>query len=136
MSTASPRPSRIQSVLETVLYFTGDSEAAMHEFYEDVLGLRRVSKWAYRVDASHLVLLFNSDESTVRQSPLRHGATGSVHVCFVVEPERYDEWKEYLKGRHVHITAELTWNEGIRSFYFDDPAGNLLEIAAGDMWPR
>jgi catechol 2,3-dioxygenase-like lactoylglutathione lyase family enzyme len=24
---------------------------------------------------------------------------------------------------------------GTRSFYFEDPAGNLLEIAERDMWP-
>ena len=26
-------------------------------------------------------------------------------------------------------------SSGPRSFYFDDPAGNVLEIAEGDMWP-
>ena len=36
----------------------------------------------------------------------------------------------------VPIVDELQWNNGVRSFYFHDPAGNLLEIAEGDLWPQ
>ena len=36
----------------------------------------------------------------------------------------------------LEITHEHEWNEGRRSFYFNDPAGNLLEIADGDLWPE
>ena len=35
----------------------------------------------------------------------------------------------------VPILREITWWNGVQSFYFDDPAGNLLEIANGDLWP-
>jgi hypothetical protein len=34
----------------------------------------------------------------------------------------------------VHIIEEAEWN-GLRSFYFKDPADNVLEIADGDFWP-
>ena len=30
----------------------------------------------------------------------------------------------------------LEWDNGVRSFYFHDPAGNVLEIADGDLWPK
>ena len=35
----------------------------------------------------------------------------------------------------IEITHEQEWQGGRRSFYFKDPAGNLLEIADGDIWP-
>jgi catechol 2,3-dioxygenase-like lactoylglutathione lyase family enzyme len=42
---------------------------------------------------------------------------------------------EHLASAEVEITNEATWDSGARSFYFDDPAGNVLEIAETDMWP-
>jgi hypothetical protein len=35
----------------------------------------------------------------------------------------------------VAVIEEIDWSRGILSFYFKDPAGNMLEIANGDMWP-
>jgi len=43
----------------------------------------------------------------------------------------YEAWKE-----RVAAEQEVTWKSGVRSFYFRDPAGNLLEIAEGDLWPE
>ena len=34
------------------------------------------------------------------------------------------------------ILEEIEWENGVRSFYFHDPAGNVLEIADGDLWPE
>ncbi|MFN2526417.1 MAG: VOC family protein [Actinomycetota bacterium] len=127
-------PAPITAVLETVLYCTSENEAETRRFYEDVLQLRRVSRFAYRM-GPQLLLLFNSEESSVQDEPPPHGASGSVHVCFLVAPDVYDGWKDYLGERGVELIDEITWDKGIRSFYFEDPAGNMLEIAAGDMWP-
>ena len=33
------------------------------------------------------------------------------------------------------IVHDSDWGGGGRSFYFEDPAGNLLEIADRDFWP-
>lgn len=135
--TSQPNPpGPIESILETVVYCSTETEEATRSFYAEVLGLRRVSQWAFRVDAGHLLLLFNADESSVREKPPRHGARGSVHVGFTVEAGAYDAWKTYLQACGVEVTAEITWEGSVRSFYFDDPAGNLLEIASGDMWPQ
>jgi catechol 2,3-dioxygenase-like lactoylglutathione lyase family enzyme len=41
-----------------------------------------------------------------------------------------------LAAKGVEIVQEITWPRGPRSFYFEDPAGNMLEIAEADMWPR
>jgi catechol 2,3-dioxygenase-like lactoylglutathione lyase family enzyme len=124
-------------VLETVVYYKTGQGDAMRSFYGDVLGLRSVtdSPDAYRL-GSQVFLLFNSDESVEQDFPPAHGASGSVHSCFVTDPPSYDAWKDHLDERGIDIVREITWKSEIKSFYFFDPAGNLLEIANGDMWPR
>ena len=82
-----------------------------------------------------MLLIFNADESSVQKEPPPHGARGPVHTCFLTPSDRYQEWKAYLEGKGVPITQEIEWRAGLRSFYFEDPAGNVLEIAEGDMWP-
>jgi catechol 2,3-dioxygenase-like lactoylglutathione lyase family enzyme len=38
--------------------------------------------------------------------------------------------------RLVERAVEERCDNGVRSFYFHDPAGNVLEIAARDRWPE
>jgi catechol 2,3-dioxygenase-like lactoylglutathione lyase family enzyme len=45
-----------------------------------------------------------------------------------LEAARTDEAESMLQ--------EIEWDNGVRSFYFHDPAGNVLEIADGDLWPE
>lgn len=125
---------RLKAVLETVLYYRGDQAAGMTSFYREVLSLEQVSDVAFRIGDS-LVLLFESEQSSVQSWPPPHGAEGPGHACFVCEPDDYDGWKQRLQGRDVAITDEITWSEEVLSFYFNDPAGNVLEISRGDMWP-
>ncbi|HYI44157.1 MAG TPA: VOC family protein [Actinomycetota bacterium] len=138
--TSEPEPSRqdllpLTGILETVLYCNTENEEATRLFYEDVLGLRRVSKWTYRL-GPHLFLLFNSEETLTQSWPPPHGASGSGHICFTVAQEGYERWKEHLGERDVEVIEEIDWSRGVLSFYFTDPAGNMLEIANGDMWPE
>lgn len=130
MTARSP----LTGVLETVLYCTGETEDETRRFYEEVLGLRRVSRWTYRLGAQ-VFLLFNAEETAGQQWPPAHGATGAGHICFTVAPEGYEGWKETLRSLGVDIIEEIDWSRGVHSFYFNDPAGNVLEIADGDMWP-
>jgi catechol 2,3-dioxygenase-like lactoylglutathione lyase family enzyme len=126
--------SPLTGVLETVLYCTGDTEEATRHFYEEVLGLRRVSQWAYRLGAQ-VILLFDADETREQEWPPAHGTSGAGHTCFTVAPEDYEHWKERLAKLGVAVIEEIDWSRGVHSFYFKDPAGNVLEIADGDMWP-
>ena len=126
---------RLRAILETVLYYDGAVEKDVERFYSEVLGLRQVSRFGdgmvFRLGEG-LLLLFDEGKTSSRQDvSARHGAVGSVHTCFRVSPEEYDRWKEALPAEN-----EVTWKNGVRSFYFRDPADNLLELAEGDLWPE
>jgi catechol 2,3-dioxygenase-like lactoylglutathione lyase family enzyme len=132
--TDGNEPPALTGVLEAVLYCTPETEEAARRFYEDTLRFRRVSEWAYRL-GPQIFLLFNAEETRGQKWPPPHGASGSGHICFTVPPEGYDRWKKYLEQRQVELIEEIDWSRGVFSFYFEDPAGNVLEIANGDMWP-
>ena len=129
----------LDGVLETVLYCDSFNEDKVRDFYVNVLGLRPIEglPFAYRVgESNHVFLVFNRDQTGFQDHPPAHGADGSVHACLTAASGTYDEWKDYLEGKSVEWRQEQTWGNGQRSFYFDDPAGNLLEIAEGDFWPQ
>ena len=50
--------------------------------------------------------------------------------------DEYERWRERLTAAGVEIVQDSAWGGGGRSFYFKDPAGNLLEIADCDFWPQ
>jgi catechol 2,3-dioxygenase-like lactoylglutathione lyase family enzyme len=129
-------PPRLSRVLETVLYYESAQEQTMEEFYGGLLGLPRVGKGLHFRIGDSLLLLFAAEESSRQASPPPHGAQGAIHTCFVAPEPDYETWKTYLAGRGLALLDEIAWENGVRSFYFRDPAGNVLEIADGDMWPR
>jgi catechol 2,3-dioxygenase-like lactoylglutathione lyase family enzyme len=131
----SARP-RLSGILETVLYYAAGQEEDLARFYGDVLGLPRVGRGLHHRLGKGLLLLFDRDESSHQASPPAHGATGAVHTCFVAPEPDYTAWKEHLLRHEIPLLEEIAWENGVRSFYFRDPAGNVLEIAEGDMWPR
>lgn len=142
----SSAPPPLTGVLETVLYYM-QGEDEVERFYRDVLGMRPIGRMPGRFlffrAGQSVFLLFNAEASApVRPSspdevnvPPPHGAQGSVHVCFQAPPGEYERWKEHLAAQGVEVLSELRWQRG-RSFYFHDPAGNLLEIADADIWPE
>jgi catechol 2,3-dioxygenase-like lactoylglutathione lyase family enzyme len=127
---------QLQGVLETVLYHSSGEEEALARFYGEVLRLQRLGGGlTFRLGAG-VLLLFDRERSVVQATPPPHGATGSVHTCFVAAADDYDDWKRRVAENDVPILEERTWDNGVKSFYFHDPAGNVLEIADGDLWPR
>jgi catechol 2,3-dioxygenase-like lactoylglutathione lyase family enzyme len=139
VSTAKPPP--LGGVLETSLYFGAAEAEQVEAFYFELLGLREVSRWpggiAARIGVG-LLLLFEREQQAQRSGPVAaHGSIGPGHVCFVVgAPSAYEAWRERVSSAGLEITHEHEWDRGVRSFYFADPAGNLIEIAGGDLWPR
>ena len=127
-------------VLETALYHDPADAEAVERFYRETLGLRAVSRWpgglAFRAGPS-VLLLFDREKLRERSGPIAaHGTTGPGHACLLAEgPADYERRRDELLAAGVEITHEHEWDGGRRSLYFEDPAGNLLEIAEGDLWP-
>ncbi len=131
-------PLRPLRILESCVY-AEDLDAA-HDFYHGVLGLGLHS----RVDGRHnfyrcgdsMVLVFNP-RATAECHPDGipcHGSHGQEHLCWAVERDQIDGWREHLTTAGVAIEHEHTWPNGARSLYFRDPAGNSLEFATPRLW--
>jgi catechol 2,3-dioxygenase-like lactoylglutathione lyase family enzyme len=126
-------------VLETALYHDGRAREAVERFYAEVLGLAAVAGWddgvAFRIGAG-VLLVFDRGRLAKRSGVIaEHGASGAGHVCLLAGSGEYERWREHLQARGVEIVHDHDWDGG-RSFYFKDPAGNLLEIADSDIWPQ
>ncbi len=134
-----PAP-RLEGVLETSLYHDAAEGPEIERFYADRLALPLVSRWpgglAFRAGAG-VLLLFERETTASREGPIaEHGSIGPGHACLLADGANgYERWRERLAGAGIEITHEQEWQGGRRSFYFKDPAGNLLEIADGDIWP-
>jgi catechol 2,3-dioxygenase-like lactoylglutathione lyase family enzyme len=133
----SQRP-RVRAVYETVVY--AHDVAAVADFYESVLGMRRIKppddhSAAFRLEEGGVVLVFDPARSSApgRFVPA-HGTTGEGHVAFAVAAGELDAFKAQLAARGVDVEREITWPLGGRSLYFRDPAGNSLEVVEGEAW--
>ncbi len=131
---------RLGGVLETCLYHDAGEAEAVERFYTQVLGLPVVSRWpggiALRLGHG-VVLLFARQALAEREGPISaHGTEGPGHLCLLVGgSEEYEAWKRHLRVAGVEVAHEHSWRDGVRTLYFADPAGNLLEIAEEDIWP-
>jgi catechol 2,3-dioxygenase-like lactoylglutathione lyase family enzyme len=126
-------------VLETALYHDTAARPAIEAFYGDTLGLPRVAGWqdglAFRVGPA-VLLLFDREKLAQRGGPIAdHGSSGPGHVCLHAGAAHYERWRERLTTAGIEVVHDAEWGGGGRSFYFKDPAGNLLEIADRDIWP-
>lgn len=131
---------KLRGILETVIYCEPGERQGVESFYSGTLGLAEVARWddgtAFRV-GDGVLLLFDRAKLAERTSPISDpGASGPGHVCFLVAEEDYAGWSERLRDGGIDLIHEQEWREGRHSFYFRDPAGNLLEVAGGDIWPR
>ncbi|MDP1660793.1 MAG: VOC family protein [Phycisphaerales bacterium] len=130
----------VRQVFETVLYAADVPAAAA--FYAGVLGLRPLrpvgagaQSAVFRLGPECMLLLFDPawSERTGRGAP-HHGTRGQGHVALRIAEADYDAWRGWLVAKGVEIEREVTWEPGGRSIYFRDPAGNSVELAAGDVW--
>lgn len=124
-------------IFETVLY-AGDLAAA-ERFYGGVLGLEVLSRRldlvrAFRCERG-VLLVFDPKLSAApgREVP-SHGTSGAGHVAFAATEEELEEWKRRLAAAKVPIEQEVVWEQGGRSIYFRDPAGNSIELAPRTLW--
>ena len=120
----------ISKIKETCLY-VHDLEKAKR-FYHERLGLPVISylndKHLFLRAGQSVLLLFNPDDSKQKKSPPAHFGGGKQHFAFEVNASNYDESRREIQGKGIVIIDEITWKSGKKSFYFNDPEGNVLEI--------
>lgn len=136
-------PPAIQGILETAVYVE-DMEAA-HAFYSGVLGLERMTSsdrlFSYDAGPAQTLLVFRrgqteEDVETSGGVVPGHGSSGHSHFAFRIAQDQLQEWRDYLAEQGVEITSEVDWPAGGMSLYFNDPDGNVLELAAAPLWPN
>jgi len=139
--TSAPPP--IDGILETAVY-VDDMEAA-HAFYSDILGLKRMVAgerlFAYDAGPAQTLLVFyrghtGEDVETSGGVVPGHDTVGHGHFAFRISRDQLQPWRDYLTKSGVVITSEVTWPAGGISIYFEDPDGNVLELAAAPLWPN
>ncbi|AYB30641.1 VOC family protein [Chryseolinea soli] len=120
----------IVKIKETCLYVHDLEEA--RNFYHDVLGLPVISylpgKHLFLRAGDSVLLCFNPDDSKTKKSPPPHYGGGQQHFAFEVPKDDYERTKAEIKGKGITLIDEVIWSSGRESFYFHDPAGNILEV--------
>lgn len=118
-----------QKIKETCLYIH-DLEKAK-DFYHGILGLPVIGymkgKHLFLRAGDSVLLLFNPEDSQKKTSPPAHYGGGKQHFALQINTP-YQEAKIEIKGKGIEIIDEVTWASGKKSFYFNDPEGNVLEI--------
>jgi catechol 2,3-dioxygenase-like lactoylglutathione lyase family enzyme len=128
---------KIKAVVETAIYV--DDLQAAESFYGTILGLRVIGKEPgrhvfFQVGEAGVLLAFVA-ETTLKGDQLpSHGATGPGHFALGIEAASFDAWRKQLQGHGVSIEQEVDWPKGGKSFYFRDPAGNLVELVTPGIW--
>lgn len=111
-----PRPPF--GVYETIVY--AEDVASAVAFYRDVLGFALVDGLGdmgggFRLQSGAVVLIFDPRKSSVPGRPVpSHGAEGAGHIAFA---------------------KDSTSDNGVQQLYVRDPAGNSVELVAGELWP-
>lgn len=117
-------------IKETCLYVHDLEKAKI--FYNDVLGLPIINyspdKHLFLSAGTSVLLLFNPEDSKLKKSPPAHYGGGKQHFAFEVRENDYPKAKAEIQARGIAIVDEVTWRSGKKSFYFNDPEGNVLEV--------
>ena len=117
-------------IKETCLYFE-DLQVAKH-FYHEILGLRIINftegKHLFLQAGGSVLLIFNPSDSRNKNSPPPHFGEGKLHFAFEVASEDYEAAKTEIISKGILLSDEVTWKSGKKSFYFNDPQGNVVEI--------
>ena len=127
-----------QQIKETCLYIS-DLERS-RKFYEDKLELPVIG----RVDHRHIffragtsvLLCFIAEKSSQSTALPPHGAYGKQHIAFQVPAADYAAYKEKIAELGIIITHEEVWPNGLKSFYFEDPDGHVLEVVPEGLWEK
>lgn len=108
--------------------------AAASRFYEDIIGLARIVSWgpdrpAEWFDLGDSAALGLWPEETGGANAIAGGRGGAhVHIALRIPHGRFDEVKAAIEAKGVEILDEVTFGDGNRSLYVNDPDGNCVEL--------
>lgn len=113
----------------------------MRAFYEGVLQLPVIThihgELVFFRAGNSVLLCFNPERSAYKEEPPPHWGKGQLHLAFEADDADYQSWKQELVAKEIPIEQVQSWKNGQKeSFYFRDPAGNLLEILQKGIWER
>jgi catechol 2,3-dioxygenase-like lactoylglutathione lyase family enzyme len=105
-----------------------DMEASLR-FYRDLLGL--AVEW--HPDADNVYLTSGHDNVALHKAPVGFKMASHQrldHLGFILESEEeVDSWYTFLKENGVVIKNQpRTHRDGARSFYCEDPDGNVVQM--------
>ncbi len=117
---------------------------AMHKFYEEVVGLKVLSREDsyvfFRIadgygGHSQNLALFRADNLGFLRTKLaqvKPETTSLHHVAFNVALEDFESERRRLEALGIDVEATTHAWLHVRSLYFPDPEGNLLEFVSRD----
>jgi catechol 2,3-dioxygenase-like lactoylglutathione lyase family enzyme len=109
---------------------------AMKRFYVDLLGF--AVEW--EPDADNIYLSSGADNLALHRASAASGSEETDHVgpaagaldhlgLIVRTADEVDQWAAFLEGKGIALKARpKTHRDGARSFYFQDPDGNSVQI--------
>ncbi len=132
---------KVKKVIETCIY-SSDLES-MKNFYTDILGLSVIQeerdKLIFLKAGESMLLIFDPARTRTDNGSLpAHGALtppSSIHFAMEIEEREYHASKQLLVSKNIAIEKEVNWNSHVKSIYFRDPAGNLVELITPGGWP-
>lgn len=117
--------------------YVSDLEAT-RTFYHEKLGLEVINfvadKHVFFHAGESVLLCFNPDDAKAKTHIPPHWGTGKLHFAFQADPTEYEAWKIKVTDAGIEVIQEVKWGKGLRSFYFHDPDGHVLEILEDDIW--
>ena len=109
-----------QVAVVTVWAPTSDKVSEAVKFYKELLGLRPITPTAFETDGTFLVVMEGTIEvaNTKRRWPM-----------FALQVPDLDQSVEILRKANVSLPWGIEEDTTSRWFMFNDPAGNLIELA-------
>ena len=112
-------------------------------FYRRTLGLRPLLETprlvAFDAGGPSVLLVFQAgateqDFTDPRGTVPGRGARGRAHFALAIRADSLEAWRARLVAHGVALTGEYSWPRGGVSLYFDDPDGNVVELANPGLW--